>query len=101
MHDVSGQVLEIANAPDQLRLLVWGDDVDPGLVRSGGNLDPDYDWNLQPGTNSLGDMNVAKSEFNIGASPTERSLYLPFEMRSVDGNYFMFIVRGRIRVTRE
>lgn len=99
MHNLDGQTLEVQNIGDHLRVLIWGDDADRRIIAQGGNL-PDVSWDTRPGTSSRGDMNIARTEINIGVSPTERVLTFPFQLRSVDGNYLMFIVTGRVEVTR-
>jgi hypothetical protein len=97
-YPLDGQVLEIPNAPDRLRVLVWGGDFD-GV--SGSLLMPDYDWNLPPRNGGVTDENIVRHELTIGGSPTERFLTFPFVLQPVYRGLFMFTVHGRVEVTRK
>jgi hypothetical protein len=90
-------VMECPNAPDRIRIMLWGDDHDSELGR---RLPPYFDWTMRGGTDGFGDWNVAKAELNVGTSPLERFVRLPFRMRSIDGNVLMFEAYGHVEVTR-
>lgn len=96
-YPLEGQVLELPNAPDRIRVLVWGGDF-AGV--SGSQLLPGYDWNLQGKNGGASDENVARREFSIGVSPNERFLTIPFVIESYNGGNLMFTVHGRVEVTR-
>ena len=83
-----GEGVDVSNAPDWLRIQV-------GMATFVSNLVYYWDWN---GRNK--DANYARTEVNIGVSPGARSVSVPFSMRSVDGNFLMFEVRGQVNVTR-
>jgi hypothetical protein len=97
-HPLDGQVLELPNAPDRLRVLVWGGDFDGALGRQ---LMPEYDWNLPPKNGGSSDENIARHELTIGTSPTERFLTFPFVIEPVYRGFLMFTVHGRVEVTRK
>jgi hypothetical protein len=97
-HPLDGQVLELPNAPDRLRVLVWGGDFDGALGRQ---LMPAYDWNLPPRNGQSSDENIARHELTIGTSPTERFLTFPFVIEPVYRGFLMFTVHGRVEVTRK
>jgi hypothetical protein len=96
-HVLDGQVLELPNAPDRLRVMVWGGDFNGVL---GGQLFPVYDWNRPSKNGGTSDENIARYEVAIG-SPTERFLTFPFVIESVSGGNLMFTVHGRVEVTRK
>jgi hypothetical protein len=96
-HSLDGQVLELPNAPDRLRVLVWGGDFDGAL---GGQLMPAYDWNLPVKNGGVSDQNIVRHELTIGTSPTERFLTFPFVLEPVYRGFLMFTVHGRVEVTR-
>ena len=95
-HSLSGEIA-FANAPDKLRVGVFGKKSRDQLKCPGCDLSI-LVW-LFDGRNE--DDNVARGLFNIGISPTERFLTIPFVMRSIDGNYLMFEVHGQIQVMRK
>jgi hypothetical protein len=95
-HSLSGEIA-FANAPDKLYVGVWGD-TDGGYTCSAGCRYWEYVWFFDERDQ---DHNAARGEFNIGVSPTERYVSIPFVMRSIDGNYLMFEVHGQIQVTRK
>jgi hypothetical protein len=91
---LTGIAREIDNAPDQLRISALG-----------------TSWEGNPNVES--DNNSAKAVFNIGISPLERYLRIPFRLRSGTGQVLalkprnpplssslMFEVGGYIEVTR-
>lgn len=84
-----GDGIDVSNAPDQLRVQV-------GMATRVSSLAYVWDFN---GRNK--DMNYARTEVNIGVSPTERYVTVPFVARSIDGNYLMFEVHGQVNVTRK
>ena len=97
-HVLSGQVLELPNAPDRLRVLVWGGDFD-GVA--GTQLMPEFDWNLPPKNGGVSDENIVRHELTIGGSPAERFLTFPFVLQPVYRGHLMFTVHGRVEVTRK
>ena len=97
-HPLDGQVLELPNAPDRLRVLVWGADKGGGL---GTQLMREYDWNMPPTNGGSSDENIARYELTIAGSPSERFLTFPFVMQPVYRGLLMFSVHGRVEVTRK
>ena len=95
-HSLSGEIA-FPNAPDKLQVGLWGDQSSGYSCPAGCNYSV-YVW-VFDGRDK--DHNAARGEFNIGISPTERFVKIPFVMRSVDGNYLMFEVHGQIHVTRK
>jgi len=97
-YPLEGQVIELPNAPDRLRVLVWGGDFGGAL---GKQLMPGYDWNLPPRNGSTSDENITRYELTIGGSSSERFVTFPFVMEPVYRAFFMFTVHGRVEVTRK
>ncbi|HEY7612133.1 MAG TPA: hypothetical protein VH764_04010 [Gemmatimonadales bacterium] len=95
---LDGQVLDVPNAPDKLRVLVWGGDFD-GV--SGQLLMPQYDWDLPPKNGGVTDENIARYELTISGSKADRFITFPFILQPVYRGFLMFSVHGRVEVTRK
>jgi hypothetical protein len=99
--------LEMATAPNRIRVWVKGWDVDDirGDEREAGSFfGPGAAGNrygVGGGSDIYADWNTASGEFNIGISPERSPLKIPFKLRSVDGSVFMFEVEGEIEVIRQ
>jgi hypothetical protein len=97
-HVLAGQLIEIPNAPDRLRVLVWGGDF-TGTV--GRQLMPGFDWEMQPENGGASDENIARYELTIGGSKADRFVSFPFILEPVYRGLLMFTVHGRVEVTRQ
>jgi hypothetical protein len=90
---LSGEAV-LENAPDQIMVSVFGEETKFQQVSN-----PSYLARHMGAENAY--HNAARRDFNIGISPTERYVVIPFVIRSIDGNYLMFEAHGQIQVTRK
>ena len=101
------QVLSIDNAPDRLRIMVFGHDDDEGADDIFEANGPTADYNFDragPGENPYGEWNFAKAEFDLSEDRYQaRKLSVPFNLRSVplgrNTGDVVFDVSGRIEIT--
>jgi hypothetical protein len=97
-----GDVLTLAPSQGRIRVWVKGWDSDVREDATYDRMGPGgSSYSNTGGSNSLGDWNFAKREFDTGASPTQTRIGYPFRLRSIDGSVFMFEVEGHVEVVRQ
>jgi len=99
--------LVIDNAPDRLRIMVYGEDDDEGADDIFEDWGPGANYEFEragPGKNQYGEWNFAKAEFDLSEDRYQaKKLSVPFNLRSVplgpNTGDVVFDVNGRIEIT--